>query len=81
MKARAATSMGRFVEANMKASALVSAAPLVNRLRVAERAANEHDDEAKPRTMATPNWRGDPSPRWRAACRREMKTWMTEETA
>ncbi len=63
IQASAATSIARLVLANMKASAAVSAAPLVHRLRVAASAANEQDDEAKPSTAARPSWRGVPSPR------------------
>ncbi len=46
----------------MKASALVSAAPLVNRLRVADRAAKEQEEEAKPSSMARPSCGGEPAP-------------------
>ena len=81
MKASAATSIARLVLANMKASADVSAAPLVHRLRVADSAANEHDDDANPRTALRASCRGEPLPRCSAAARRDTKTWMAAETA
>jgi hypothetical protein len=65
----------------MNASADVSAAPLVHRLRVADKAANEQDEETKPSSAARPSCAGVPSPSRCAADRREMKTWIAALTA
>ena len=81
MNASAATSIASLVDANMKASALVRAAPFVNRLRVADRAANEQEEEAKPSSMASPSCGGVPEPSRFAASRRETNTWMPAEIA
>ncbi len=65
----------------MNASALMSAAPFVNRLRVADNAANEHEEDAKPSSIASPICLGEPEPSRLAASPRETKTWMAAEIA
>ncbi len=65
----------------MKARALISWAPLPKRLRVAARAANEQDEEAKPKAIASPSCGGEALPRCFAASRRDRKTWMPAEIA
>src|SRR5665648_99438 len=79
--ANAATSIAKFVEANMKARAETSEAPFVNSPRVAESAANEHDDETNPSKAAMASCFGVPCPRCFAAAFFEIKTCITEEKA
>ncbi len=47
------SSITRLVEANMKATAATKWAPLRTSERAAASAANEHDDEAAPNTVAS----------------------------
>lgn len=47
---------------NRHAKALVSAAPWVTRLQVADSAAKEHEEKAKPSSVAGPSCGGKPEP-------------------
>lgn len=81
MNASAATSIARFVDANMNARAAIKCAPFIQMLRVADSAANEHDEEANPSNIARPTFFGFASPRYLAASPRERNTWIDAETA
>ena len=50
---RIPSSMTRLVEANMKATAAMKWAPFRTSARAAASAANEHEDEAAPKTVAS----------------------------
>lgn len=51
------------------------------KLRVEERAANEHDDETNPNIAAIKSSLGVPFPKYAAADFFEMNTWIIEENA
>ena len=58
------SSMTRFVDANMKATAATKWAPFMTRARAAARAANEQDDDAAPKTVARETLLASGSPRY-----------------
>lgn len=65
----------------MYAKAETREAPFVNRLRVAESAANEQEEETNPSKAATVSSFGVPFPRCLAAAFLEINTWIIDEKA
>ena len=70
------SSMTRFVEASMNAIAGTKPAPLANRARVVESAANEQELEMKPKKVPSPTLLGPVSPMLRLMRSRVTKTWI-----
>ena len=61
------SSITRFVEANMNATAATKCAPLRTSERAAASAANEHDDDAEPNAVARATPRKSAAPMWRVS--------------
>ena len=57
------SSMTRFVEANMNATAAMKCAPFITSERAAASAANEQDEDAAPNSVASETLRKSGSPR------------------
>ncbi len=70
------SSMTRFVEANMNATAATKCAPLRTRERAAARAANEHEDEAAPKAVARETLWKSGAPIWRVSLSFGTKAWI-----